>query len=236
MIDTKLLKKHIYGISAIDCCDEYYWTGNYECFLYRPITNHNYYICVYAKRKNNKAVKWSANLYQTLSCSNSRDINISNLKNKTLKGLLEEIVNFINEYDIENKPVKMIDYMNEVKQPVFIIKDKNIIIIGTAYRNAALEMSRYNSNDKEEKDKWLYYHDDMPDYSKYRTFMTLGKSRGDIYIEKVVNMGCGYSAGGLLKSDFENIGLLREEIIEKVQDSFKNYLDRKYIIEIRQKV
>lgn len=238
MIDFNLVKNSLTGTFGMDYCDEYYWTGNYECFIARPKTNHNYYIYIHSIRRNGKAIKWYANLYQTLTCSNSRDIDIVKLKNRTFKGLLEKIVNFINEYDKENKSIKMIEYMDTVREPVFIIKDKKIIIIGVAYRNAALEMSRVTSSDDSQKDRWLYFHDDIPDYSKYREFMTLCKSiyiKEGIYVEKVVSYGCGYSAGGLLDTDYEKIGLSREEIIEKVQNSFKNYIDNKYIAEIRQK-
>lgn len=239
MIYADMIKNSLTGTCAMDYCDEYYWTGNYECFLSRPTTNHNYYIYIHGIRRDGKAKKWVANLYQTLSCSNSRDIDIAKLQNRTLKGLLEKIANFINEYDKEDKPIKMIEYMDESRQPVFIIKDNKIIIIGVAYRNAALEMSRATSFDDNQKDRWLYFHDDIPDYSKHREFMTLHKSiyaKEGIYVEKVVNYGCGYSAGGLLDTDYEKIGLSKEEIVEKVQNSFKNYIDTKYIAEIRKKV
>jgi hypothetical protein len=234
MITYSLFKKRCYGTTAMDYCDEYYWTGNYECFLSRPNTNHNYFIYIHRIRnKNFKTVEWSAIIYQTLSCSNSRDIEIGRYSYRTLKGTIEKIVDFINEYDKKLKPEKMIDWMEEVKKPAFIIEDKKISIIGTVYTSAGLEMNNSLSSD-EIKKKWLYYHDDLPNYRKYNDFFVISNDwNRKYYIEHIVHFGSGYGSGGVTDIDIAKIGLSREEIIEKTINLYKIYLDIKYIADIR---
>jgi membrane carboxypeptidase/penicillin-binding protein PbpC len=194
LISNNFVRSKFIGISAIDCCDEYYWTGNYECFISRPNTNHNYYVYICKGRKGKS--KWSAGIYQSLSYSNSRNIEIENVESKTLKEISEKITNCINNYDKEDRPKKMVDWLEKNRKPVFTIKNKEISIIGYAYSSATSDMQR-QSNDSE-KIKWLYYNDNIPDYSKNRRFMVLNKDfKNNFYIENVNNLGCGYSAGGI---------------------------------------
>ena len=83
MISKNFVRSRFNGIPALDYCDEYYWTGNYDCFISRPNTNHNYYIYIHGGGSGKN--KWSAHIYQTLSYTNSRDIEIENIKSKTLE-------------------------------------------------------------------------------------------------------------------------------------------------------
>lgn len=235
MISEFYIRNKFVGILAIDYYDEYYWTGNYECFISRPMTNHNYYVYICRSGKSGKN-KWSANIYQTLSYSNSRDIEIENIKTKTLKEAAKEITRCINSYDMEDKPQKMLDWLENNRKPVFTIKNKEINIIGYAYGNAASEMINRIRSDPE--NKWLYYHDNIPDYSENRKFMVLCKNfKNDFYIDIVENMGgVSYSAGGLTDDELKDIGLSREYIVNTVKEKFKNDLEFRYIAKIRQKI
>lgn len=213
MIDSIYFRKHMNGTSAMDYCDEYYWTGNYECIIGRPDLNHNYYIYISCNRRSRKnsqqltyTAGWTAYVYQAMSCSNSRDITIGEFKSKTLKNVISQVVDCINQYDRDIYPVKMKKWMDLNRHPVFTIQnDGSIVILGTSYSSCGKEMKDSKCN--EIKEKWLYYHDDLPDYNKYHNVMTLdknpwGSDANKLYISYVYYFGCGYSMGGLREEDF----------------------------------
>lgn len=228
----------MYGSGGYDMCDEWVWSGNYYQYITRPKTNHNYYINFYRLRgKNHRTKGWSASICQSFNCINSGELSIGRLRDRTLKGVINKVVECINDYDKDLMPKIMIDWLNEHKQAVFIIRDGEPIVVGGSFGSTGCDMDDFFDENK--RDKWRYYHKDMPDYNKYRHVFTLQKSIRDDeeYLWQCKHHGCGRSEGGIRDEEFVGMGITisRVEFMNKVKELHETYINDMYIASIRQK-
>lgn len=216
----ELTVKHLSfsGTGGTDIEGEWQWSGNYEMNLSRKYNPslYNFYASIRRRRSRNswKTIGWSITLYLSMYYSNGRDIKVLEKRVKSLKSAKQAILEKIQELHADAAGTEQLinEWKKEQAQPVFALESETgkPTLIGTSYISCSVEMDK----DKET----LWFNEDLPDYSKYRTFYSLevsGFKPVHFYAyktERMYNGHCGSS---------EKDEALVHQMVEMVKDNPK---------------
>lgn len=162
------------GRGGTDICGEWQWNGDYEMSMSSSLypVDYNYYASIQRRRsrKGGSTIGWHVKMYLNMFHGNSYDIQVLDVKVKTLKSAREAIFNKMMELKGDKAGTKeMIEaWKGKRAKPVFAIeKDTGkILLIGTAYTSVTIEFQRVDQ---------LWFNEDVPNYKEHKHLYELSR-------------------------------------------------------------
>lgn len=200
--------KSMYGTGGIDIDGEWQWSGSHYQELTRGVhdVQHHYYISFSRNGYIGRTKGWYVSIYVCLSACNSNDYRILYEKTKTLKAAKELAVKRINEFETNNEFQEKIieEYLPKNAKPVFADNNGELVFIGTTYDSEYQDMQKVWEG---REDRWLYYHDNIPNYKDYRMFYSVRKSwnkKDELFVSRSEKSWGGYSGGSVTEIELRN--------------------------------
>lgn len=218
--------KSMYGTGGIDIEGEWQWSGSYYQELSRGIhdVQHHYYISFSRNGYIGRTKGWYVSIYVCLSACNSKDYRILYEKTKTLKTAKELAVERINEFENSNEFQEKIieEYLPKHSKPVFADKNGEPVFIGTTYNSDFQDMQVVWEG---REDRWLYYHDNIPNYKDYNRFYSVRKSwnkEGGLSVSRSEKSWGGYSGGSVTEPNLQDRIIEMTRKMPQFQHLFQN--------------
>jgi len=227
----------MYGYGGIDIFDEWQSDGNYYKYLGKDLYDlkHNYQVdfrknYTTSQKTGRQYVKsYNVYVFLCLNASNSKEFTVFRGESKTLsqakKSAFDQIIAYEQSDRFEQEIVNV--YLPRMAKPVFTYINNILTLIGTTYHYCGSD-SDYKLRDKE---TWLYYNDDIPEYNKYKMFYALDVSNflcpeGTSKVHITQKFSTGYSGGQIWDNEVK-VPLVKE-MLKLIKDNprYKSLLDR----------
>lgn len=215
------------GTGGTDVCGEWNWSGSYEMSMsstFYPV-DYNYYATISRRhsRKGRSTIGWHVKMYLNMFYGNSHDIQVLDVKVKTLKSARDAIFSKMMELkEDKTGTTEMIEKWKEKQaRPVFALDKETgeMKLIGTSYKGASQEFQQVDK---------LWFNDDVPNYKEHKLFYELNR----FWWNKEKNFSASSTEivwGGYCGSSEQNEDLLNQMIeLAKQEEKYHHlFYDKK---------
>lgn len=197
----------MFGTGGHDMMGEWNWSGNYYMYLYRNEDGlkYNYYIQFWRRGTKKNTTGWIAHLDASLTASNSGEIKICTVKQRSLKKCKEELLGWIEHFENEVGDERIQEWKDKHRCPVFVLKNGEPVIITHTYNSP--------SYDFEDKGIFSYWKDHNYEYNSNEEYYIIQRyyDRGDykLSLQKSRKFFGGYSSGGSDLTDEEKKRIIK---------------------------
>ena len=193
-------------------------------YLYRNEDGlkHNYYIQFWRRGTIKNTTGWIAHMDASLSASNSGEIKICTVKQRSLKKCKHVLLGWIEHFENEVGDERIQEWKDSRRMPVFILENGEPVIVTHTYNSP--------SYDFEDKGIFSYWKDHNYEYKSGVDYYSIHRYyyKGDykLSLQKSSIFFSGYSSGGTDLAEEEKKRII-ENVFSQIErnPNYKSFVD-----------